>query len=367
MNSEDNSENNQVSGQPIREDRRKPFYRRPLSVVFLVCIAIILILGVGWYWLVSLQYVSTENAFLEGHLVQVAPQVSGPVAEVRVEENAHVEKGELLVRLDPTDYKVALQQARTRLAKAKADLDQAHTQLSVARAGVAQAKAKVEVAKSRAEDAEGDFQRYQKIEGAISQQKIENSKHRVEQTQAELKSARQRVDSEKAQIAAAKAGIAAAKAAVEQAQAGVKQAQLRLSYTKIKAPVSGQLAERGVEAGEYVQPGQSMLTIVPDRIWVKANFKETQITHMQVGQPVEIEIDAYPDRTFHGHVTGIQHATGAEFALLPPQNATGNYIKIVQRVPVKIVFDESPDVYTLAPGMSVVPTVKVLKHPPWPW
>lgn len=346
----------------------RPFYKRPLPVFVLLCALLILIVGVGWYWLVSLQYVSTENAFLEGSLVRVAPQVSGPVAEVLVEENAHVEKGEPLVRLAPADYKVALKQAKARLTSAKAQLQKARAQLAVAKAGVSRAKAEVAAAKARLENAQGDLRRYRQVDArAISQQKIASAKHRVEKTRAALQAARQQVEAARARVDAARAGIAVAKAGIEQAKAAIKQAKLRLSYTRITAPVSGQVAELGVDEGEFVHAGQALLTIVPPKVWVKANFKETQITHMRVGQPVTIKIDAYPDRTFHGHVAGIQQATGAEFALLPPQNATGNFIKIVQRVPVTIVFDEMPDVPTLAPGLSVVPTVKVLEDPPWPW
>lgn len=348
--------------------KAKPLYKKSLPVAVLACLGLLLIAGIGWYWLVSQQYVSTENAFLEGNLVRVSPQVSGPIAKVMVEENTHVEKGDLLLRLNPADYKVALSQARAHLASAKAQLEQARAQLSVAKTNVSRAKAQVAVAKARAEDAAGDLRRFKSVSSrAISRQKVANAKHKVAQTHAALEAARQQVETAHSQVKAAQAGISVAKAAIEQAKAGIEQARLRLSYTRITASVSGQVAELGVEEGEYVRPGQALLTIVPARVWVKANFKETQLTHMRVGQPVEIEIDAYPDRTFHGHVAGIQRSTGTEFALLPSQNATGNFIKIVQRVPVKIVFDERPDVYTLAPGLSVVPTVKVLKHPPWPW
>lgn len=351
-----------------KDNAAPPFYRRPWPVVIIVCVVLIVVLAGGWYWGVSQQYVSTENAFLQGHLVQVAPQVAAPVEAVLVEENTHVDKGDLLVRLDASDYKIALKQAKTRLASAKAQLQQARAQLSVGQAGIAQAQAKVAVAKAQVATASGDLQRFQQVsERAISRQKVANAKHRLEQAQAQLKAARQQVESAKAKVKAAQAGIEVAKAAIAKAKAGVKQAQLKLSYTRIRAPVSGQVAALGVQAGEYVRPGQAMLTVVPPKVWIKANFKETQITHMRVGQPVEIEIDAYPERTFHGHVAGIQHGTGAEFALLPTQNATGNFIKIVQRVPVKIVFDQQPDIYVRAPGLSVVPTVKVLEHPPWPW
>lgn len=364
-NSEPAGLNEPVSARNIQS---KPFFMKPLHLLVLLCVIVAVVVGVGWYWVVSQQYVATENAFIEGNLIRLAPQVSGPVATVAVEENAHVEKGDLLVRLDPADYKVALKQTTTRLAAAKAQLEQAKARLSVAHTGVSQAKAQVAVAEARAANAVGDWKRFENVDSrAISQQKVDSAQHRVEQTRAALEAARQGVESAKAKVKAAQAGIAAGEAAIEQAKAGIEQAKLRLSYTKITAPVSGQVAELGVDAGEYVRPGQALLTIVQDKVWVKANFKETQITDMRVGQQVEIEIDAYPNHTFKGHVTGIQHATGAEFALLPTQNATGNFIKIVQRVPVKIVFDDLSDNYLIVPGLSVVPTVRVLSQPPWPW
>src|SRR5699024_4477955 len=212
-------------------------------MLVLIGVAVVVVLGVGWYWIVSQQYVSTENAFLEGNLVRIAPQVSGPVARIAVEENAHVNKGDLLLRLDPADYQVALRQAKTRLAGAKAQGEQAHAQLSVAQTGVSRAKAQVAVAKARAENAAGDLRRFQQVDArAISRQKVESAKHQVEQTRAALDAAQQSVESAKAQVVAAQAGIAAAEAAVAQAKAGIEQAELRLSYTKITAPVSGQLA-----------------------------------------------------------------------------------------------------------------------------
>lgn len=358
----------QKTGKEAGPSTATPFYKKPVPVAVILCIVLVLVLLGGWYWVVSQQYVSTQNAFLKGHLVQVSPQVSGPIARILVERKEHVEKGELLVRIASADYQVALAQAKARLESARSGLEQARAKVRVATASVAQARDKVAVAEARAADARSSFRRLQKLnELDVSEQKVESARHRMVQMQASAEAARQRVETKEARVGVARANIQVASAALAEAKAAVDQARLRLSYTRITAPVSGQVARLGVDVGEYVRAGQPLLTVVPPRIWVKANFKETQITHMRTGQPVEIHIDAYPDRTFHGHVAGIQHATGAQFALLPPQNATGNFIKIVQRVPVKIVFNDDPNLYVPAPGLSVVPTVKVLEHPPWPW
>lgn len=365
---EDGAAGQEAAGDEPSSGKKKPFYKRPRPVGAILCIGVLVVLAIGWYWLVSQQYVSTKNAFLKGHLVRVAAQVSGPIDKKLVAENARVEQGQLLLQLDPADFQVALAQAETRLASAQAKLNQAQARLSATKTGIDRAAAQVTVAKARAENAKSDYQRLKNVDTrAVSKQKVESAEHKMQQTRATEQAARQKVKSAKAQVKASKAGVAVAKAAIDQAQAGVEKAQLQLSYTRITAPVSGQVAELGVEAGEYVQAGQTLLTVVPPTVWVKANFKETEITHMRVGQSAKIKIDAFSGHAFDGHVASIQHATGAEFAVLPAQNATGNFIKIVQRVPVKIVFDEPPDLYVPAPGLSVVPTVKVLKHPPWPW
>lgn len=254
----------------------------------------------------ALCYVSTDDAFIEGHVVPVSPRVSSYVAKVLVNDNQEVKAGDLVVELDPNDYLVRS----------------------------AMAKAQLEAAQAEAEQARTDVERYRALSETdeVSKQQLDHA------------------------VLRAKTGDAK----VDQAKALVRQTDLEISYTKILSPAGGHVAKKSVEEGAFVQPGQVLMAIVPEEKWVVANFKETQLTHMRPGQPVEIKIDTYPGKTFKGHVDSLQRGTGASFSLLPPENATGNYVKVVQRVPVKIVFETPPEKkYPLAVGMSVVPVVKV--------
>jgi len=254
----------------------------------------------------SFCYVSTDDAFVEGHVIPISPKVSSHVAKVFVDDNQKVMLGDRLVELDPKDFDVRHQAAQ-------ADL---------------------EAAKAEAEQAKRDLERYTQLskDNEISKQQLDR---------AELRS----------RTADAQASAAVARLA---------QATLDVSYTKILAPVSGHVTRKAVEEGAFVQIGQPLMAIVSDEKWVVANFKETQLAHMRPGQKVKIKIDTYPGKTFKGHVESIQRGTGARFSMFPAENATGNYVKVVQRVPVKIVFDKQPDEKKpLGVGMSVVPDVKV--------
>jgi membrane fusion protein (multidrug efflux system) len=254
----------------------------------------------------SLAHESTDDAFIDGHIISIASKVAGQVTAVYVEDNQLVKAGEALVDIDPRDYQAKVAEQRGKLAAA------------VAEAG-------------RTVD---DVRRYEQIyqHDEISRQQLDN----------------------------ARAAAASAQATVAKERGALDQEELNLSYTKITAPQSGRVTRKSVEMGSYVPVGQTLLAVVPENIWVTANFKETQLTHMRPGQKVTIKVDAYPDRQLEGRVESIQSGTGARFSLMPPENATGNYVKIVQRVPVKIVFTENADVLRLlSPGMSVVPSVNV--------
>ena len=225
-------------------------------------------------------------------------------------------------------------------------------------------RAEVGVAQANAANAAIDVKRYQELarihSAALSQQQLDNSTANAKSTAATLAAAQRKVDAADAQIAFAETQVQTAEADLQSATAQVEQAQLDLSYTKLLAPVAGHIAHKNVAVGDYVQTGQNLMALVPNDVWVTANFKETQLDHMRAGQPVEIDVDAYPERTFRGHVDSIQAGSGAAFALLPPENATGNYVKVVQRVPVKIVFDDPSNARRLlGPGMSVVPYVRI--------
>jgi membrane fusion protein (multidrug efflux system) len=435
------------------EARKRPLYRRPAFLIAAVLIFLVgTILGVR-YWLYARSHESTDDAFIDAHITQVSPKVSGYVAKVYVDSNQQVNKGDLLAEIDPRDYQTRLDQAKAALAAGEARLKEAQTGVVLtrvntranvqqatgtvqqARAGVAatraqaaaertrvtqagatvdtsranlqQAQAQVGAAEAEVVRAQADVARYQELynKDEVSKQRLDQAVATARTAEAQLKAAQDKVASTasqvsemqaaqntstenvrraQAQISAAQAQVQEAQgrlaqantapqqvavseaqaqtagASIEQLRAAVEQAELELSYTKLYAPDSGRVTHKSVEPGALVQSGQPLMAIVPGEVWVTANFKENQIGHIQPGQAVEIAVDAYPDKTFKGHVDSIQAGTGARFSLLPAENATGNYVKVVQRVPVKIVFDEPPDSrHLLAPGMSVVPEVKV--------
>ncbi|MGA2172620.1 MAG: HlyD family secretion protein [Sedimentisphaerales bacterium] len=308
--------------------------RRRVTVGVIVLAIAALVLGAGYFFF-AMSYESTDDAFIQGHIVAVSPKVDGHVISVYVQDNQEVRKGDLLAEIDPMDFQV------------RADL--AGAAMAAAQAGEEQSRAQAGIASVEAKRTEKDYNRYQQLFDA-----------NASVTQQQLDNASAAAMSADAQLAAANKQIAVAQAMTSEAAVAFDQARLNLSYAKIYAPQSGRVANKALEEGQYIRVGQTLLTIVPPEVWVVANFKETQLKYMEPGQPVKIRIDAYPQKVFKGHVDSIQPGTGAIFSLLPPENATGNYVKVVQRVPVKIVFDEDPNVTKmLSPGISVVPKVKV--------
>ena len=306
-------------------------------------------------------YESTDDAFIETHVSPVAPQVAGRVAELRVKDNQAVKPGDVLVQIDPSDFQTKLDQERAGLAAAQSRLEQAKAQYSADEARVEAEKANVTAAAAQARQADADDRRYQAVGNfAVSASQLDLAGTQARSADALVAAARSKELAAEAQISLDQAAIQTAGAGIAQSQAAVHQAELNLSYTQVKAPVAGYVTHRTVETGAYVQTGQSLLAIVPQEVWVVANFKETQLTHMRAGQPVTLSVDAYPQIQFKGHVDSVQSGTGPRFSLLPPENATGNYVKVVQRVPVKIVLDDqAASQYVLGPGMSVVPEVRV--------
>jgi membrane fusion protein, multidrug efflux system len=335
--------------------------RRLLIGVALVVVIEALATAATLYWLHERHFESTDDAFIDGNQSQIASQVSGRVIELLVNDNRHVESGQALLTIDPRDYQVKLEQARAAQANAAAQAGEARAQSVLEQAQLAQNDAQVRVAEADLEQASRDLARYRAIDpAAITRQQLDQSSATTKSAAAKLDSARQAVLGGKAQLEAQQAKIAAADAAVRQADADIHNGELQLSYTRIEAPHAGRVTKRTVNLGNYATPGQALLAIVPDEMWVTANFKETQLTAMRPGQPVEITVDAYPDEVLHGHVDSIQRGTGAVFSALPAENATGNYVKAVQRVPVKILFDgDAWDRLPLAPGLSVSPVVTV--------
>src|SRR5712691_3670333 len=290
-------------------------------------------------WWFNLSHVSTDNAQVDGHIIPILPKVGGFVTLVRTDENRRVQAGDTLVVLDDRDY-------RARLAQAEADLAVALAGVSN-KARVGQAEAQVAQAEANAKKARADLERLL----PLAQQDIV-SKQQLDAAQAAAAAA-------DAALAAAQAALAAADARVAAARAGRDQAALNLSYTRITAPSSGVVSKKSVEVGQLVQPGQPLMTVVPlEDVWVTANLKETQTANVTPGDPADFTVDAYPGRHVKGHVESLSPATGAKFSLLPPDNATGNFTKVVQRIPVRIRPDAQNDsTHPLRPGMSVVVTI----------
>jgi len=442
-----------IHDQPDAEPARRPFYKRRGVIIIA---AVVLLLGAIFgirYWLYARSHETTDDAFIDGHIIQISPKVSGYVAKIYVTDNQQVKEGDLIAELDARDYEVRLQQAKAALnaglakeneaktnvsltratssatvrqaqaavqrsrsevqsqragaASSSSRANEAASAISTAQANLAQTQAQVTAAQSDVTRANADVERYRALyaKDEISKQQLDQAVNVANTAAAQLEAARQRVVAAEARVNEARAAQAAASQTAQQAQtqitgaqagvnealgklaeanaapqqvavsqaqaetagatteqlrAQVTQAELELSYTKIYAPESGRVTRKSVEEGALVQIGQPLLAIVGGDVWVTANFKESQIGMMTPGQAVEISVDAYPDKVFKAHVDSIQAGTGARFSLIPPENATGNYVKVVQRVPVKIVFDESPDPrHMLAPGMSVVPEVRV--------
>jgi membrane fusion protein, multidrug efflux system len=436
---------------PSRNSRKGILKNKRFLVVAASVLLIGLILGIRYY-IYSSSHRSTDDAFIDGNVIQISPKVAGYILKLRVKDNQEVQAGDLLAEIDPRDFQARLEQARATLdsttaqhesAKSnvaltektsKANVEQALAAVQSARSNVQSAEAQVVAARGRLEQAraaivaavasaeqaksevlaseaelewaQAELRRYEQL-----LERDEVSRQRVDQAATELKTAQARLDAAKQKVLAGQAQVKEARAAetaaagalkqaessvgvatagvgeahgklnaagaapqqvavsqaeaksagatIEQARAAVEQAELDLSYTRIYAPETGRVTRRAIEAGSFVEVGQALMAIVPGDVWVTANFKETQLEGIKVGDPVDVTVDSYPGTVFKAHVDSIQAGTGARFSLLPPENATGNFVKVVQRVPVKIVFDEPYPDYLLGVGMSAVPSVKI--------
>ncbi|RAI58210.1 HlyD family secretion protein [Roseicella frigidaeris] len=342
------------------ETPASPGRRRWLIAAGLVAGLLVLGGGAAWWWQARL-WESTDDAFLESHVTRLAPQVSGPVARLLVEDNQPVQAGQLLVQIDPRNFEVALANAVARRGSAAAQIAEAEAQLAVRRAAIGQARANQVIAEADRENTETTLRRFRSVDPrAVTRQQSDDAEAAARSARARVEAAKQEVTAAEAQAAAAEAQRQAAEAALREAEAAVENAGLQLSYARITAPVAGRVANRGVEVGNYVTPGQALLSIVEPEVWVTANFKETQLRRIHPGQAVQLRVDAYPRPLLAGRVDSIQSGTGARFSVLPPQNATGNYVKVTQRVPVKIVIEDArARDLPLSPGLSVVPSVRI--------
>ena len=391
--------------------RRSAFLNHPRTRWGLILIGLVILIGIFFLWRYLTSYEATDDAQIDGHVNAVSARVSGHVLKLNVQDNQYVEKGTVLVEIDPADYEVAVAQARAEYADAQAQaaaaginvpitdvssssqVSGAQAGVSSAQAGISAARQQYEAAKSQVVEADAnntkaqnDLVRYKQLieKQEISQQQYDQAVASAQAAAATLLAARASADAYAAQIEqaqsklvqagadlrtadtapqtmrATRARALSAQANAEQKKAALDQAELNLVYTKVIAPVSGAVSNRTVEVGQNVQPGQEMMKVIPldyTDLWVTANFKETQLKQMKPGLSAEIAVDA-TGKTYKGHVDSIAGASGARFSLLPPENATGNYVKVVQRIPVKIVFEASENKgHELRPGMSVVPKV----------
>jgi membrane fusion protein, multidrug efflux system len=305
------------------------------------------------------------DATIEAHVIQVSPKISAHVKAVHFDDNYQVKRGDLLIELDSRDYEVRLANAVANLASVQSKLTEAEAQQNIAQAGLGQVKADLASARATADNAESDLNRNEQLykTHVIGRREYDASVAQAKSAAANVESATKKVASQEAQVRLASAQYVTTSAEEKQAEAQLRQAQLQLSYTKIFAPFDGRVTKKSVEPGNYVQPGQTLFSLVPPDVWVIANFKETQLKQMQVDQSVSVRVDAIPGRDFNAHIESFQVGTGSRFTLLPPENATGNFVKVVQRVPVKIVFDEPPaTLERLWAGESVEPKVNVRDH-----
>ncbi len=308
-------------------------------------------------------YESTDNAQIETNAVPIVSRLAGFIDTLNVKDYDDVKEGQLLISIDDREYKLGVLQAQTDLANAQADLANAQAQLNNAIANKQVAAANEDVQKTRLQKASDDLKRDEGLfkDGAITQKQLEDSKNNFESAEKQLTANQRLVAYANSQVATAQAQIKKAQAAVDTREAALELNKLRLSYSKIYAPVTGKIGKRNLEVGQYVQPGQVLTTVVnKEKFWVIANFKETQLEKMKEGQEVDIKLDGYPDVEIKGKVSSFSLATGAKFSLLPPDNATGNFVKITQRVPVKIeLLDEAKYKDILKAGLSVEAEVKV--------
>ena len=360
------------------DKKKKGFHPSPLAIIIVLAVLVLLIVvGLLW-WHHAKTHVSTDDAYTTGHVHQMSPRVSGQVIELNVDDNQRVHTGDQLIKLDTRDYEVALErsqanytQAQAQILQARAAIAQAHANVQQADAGVAQARAQETQAGASYEVAGINYGRSSSLYGkdlrAVSKSDVDTNKSNLDATKAAFNAATANVQSAEANAAASRAmaesreaELKVAEAQMVTAQAGVDDAKLQLSYCWVLAPCDGRVSRRTVEVGQRLSAGQAIMAVTENDVWVLANLKETQLQNVRVGMRCKLPIDAFPDHTFMGYVDSIQNGSGATYSLLPPDNATGNFTKIVQRVPVKLTFDaDSMKGYEdlVVPGLSVVPVI----------
>jgi len=345
------------SREPSRLERLRA-HRTLVLAIAAICIA--LVVGTIVWWINASHYESTDDAFIDARTVTISSQLSAQVVDVPVTDNQLVEAGAVLVRLDRSDFQAQTDQGKAQVDQAAANIANLNAQIAAQQARIEQADKQTAQAQAALTFAQQEDERYERLvkAGSVTVEQAQQYHSNFLQAQASYAAAEANAVATAKQLPVLQSQALQAQAQLEQQRAGLEQARVNLDRTVITAPVEGYVTKLTAAKGDYAAAGQALMMFVPREIWVTANFKETQLADLRPGQPVDIAVDAFPNRTFEGHVDSVQTGSGTAFSLLPAENATGNFVKIGQRVPVKIVFDKPPDVL-LGPGMSVVPTVKV--------
>jgi membrane fusion protein, multidrug efflux system len=351
----------------VRHEPHRGFVRwHPFAVA--LGIPLLLLTGAGGYldWDYSSHFETTDDAFVAARQFAIAPKVPGYITAVPVTDNQHVAAGQVIARIDERDYRNALAAARAKATAEQARIETIEAQIVVQQAQITANQSEVDQVQAALVFAQQQARRYQDLAKTAIAGTIQDAQRytsQLYQQSSALQAAQAKLKLAQQQIAVLVAQRASALADLAQAKAQRDQAQLNLSYTIVRADQPGRVVQLSAAVGEYAQAGTNLTMFVPDDIWVWANFKETQLDHIRPGESVTIDVNAYPERTIHSHVASVQPGSGTAFSLLPAENATGNYVKIVQRVPVKIVMDDPPADVALGPGMSVEPTVRVNPKP----
>ena len=344
------------------KDAKPPLWKRP-ALVLAAIVVVVALLVVGTIVLIdSRRHESTDDAFIDGNASQIAAQAAGRVSRLYVDDNQFVHRGDPLVDIATADIEAKVDQARAGVLSARNQVQQALAQVEGQKANAVQAAATTRQAQAEYANAQQNLARFKGVDpDAVSRQQLDQAVAQARAARAKLDAARATQGTAQAQVRAAQANVGAAQAQVATAQAELAAADLQLGYAHVVAPIDGRVTKRAVDVGNVIAIGQPILAIVGDNLWVTANYKETQLKKMHVNQAVTIEIDAVPDVKFAGHVQSFQRAAGSYFSALPAENATGNYVKVTQRVPIKIVFDHAEDLrkYNVGPGMSAKPSVAV--------
>jgi membrane fusion protein (multidrug efflux system) len=341
----------------LRDKVREHWLLATVAAVVLVAA----IVGGLLYWLQARHYESTDDAFIAARSFSVASKVGGYVTDIPVTDNQHVNAGDVLAKIDERDYRIAIEQAAAQVAVSKANITNVEAQIVSQQEQIKQAQAQFEQAQAQLQFSQEEFKRAEELveKGAGTVQRQQQTRSDLQAQQANNERARTAVTAAQVGIKTLQAQLEGARAQLDKSQSQLDQANLNLQYTDVVAAQSGRVAKLSGAKGTLVTAGQSLMMFVPDEVWVVANYKETQLNDMRPGQPVDIRIDAYPGRKLTGHVDSVQRGSGTAFSLLPAENATGNYVKVVQRVPVKIVVHSWPADLPVGPGMSVVPWTKV--------